>query len=61
MVAAVGLLAILDSVIISPTPTTTRVVLAVAVTAVFAAAIVQIWRSNVRIERRREGKAGKDR
>ncbi len=51
MVAAVVFLAILDVVILSATPNTTRIVFALVVTIVVGYAILRIWRSNIKLEK----------
>jgi hypothetical protein len=51
MVAAAVFLALLDAVIISATPDSTRIAFALVVTVVVGFVIMKIWRSNTRIER----------
>jgi hypothetical protein len=51
MVTAAAFLVLLDAVIISATPNSTRVALALVVTVVVALAILRIWRANTKIER----------
>ncbi len=51
MVAAAAFLAILDAVILSATPSTTRIAFALVVTIVVGYAIFMIWRSNMKLER----------
>jgi hypothetical protein len=55
MAGAAVLLAILDAVIISGTPNTTRIVFALVVTVVVGYAILMIWRSNTRLEKTAAG------
>jgi hypothetical protein len=51
MVAAFAFLAILDAVIVSTTPSTTRIAFALVVSLVVGYAILSIWRSNSKLER----------
>ena len=51
MITAAAFLALLDAVIISAAPNTTRILFALAVTAVVGVAILRIWRSNTKIEK----------
>jgi hypothetical protein len=51
MLTAAAFLALLDAVIISAAPNTTRIAFALAVTAIVGVAILRIWRSNTRIEK----------
>jgi hypothetical protein len=51
MVAAAAFLAILDAVIISASPSTTRIAFALVVSLVVGYAIFSIWRSNSKLER----------
>jgi hypothetical protein len=51
MVTAAAFLVLLDAVIISATPNSTRIVLALAVTVVVSLLILRIWRANTRIEK----------
>ncbi len=51
MVTAAAFLVLLDAVIISATPDSTRIAFALVVTIVVGVAILRIWRSNTRIER----------
>jgi hypothetical protein len=51
MVAAAAFLAILDAVIISASPSTTRIAFALVVSLVVGYAILSIWRSNSKLER----------
>lgn len=52
MAASAVLLAIIDAVIISATPTTTRIVFALVVTIVVGYVILTIWRSNKKLEKK---------
>jgi hypothetical protein len=51
MVTAAAFLVLLDAVIISAAPNSTRIAFAMVVTIVVGFAILRIWRSNTRIER----------
>jgi len=51
MVAAAVFLVILDAVIVSATPNTTRIAFALIVSLVVGYAILSIWRSNSKLER----------
>ena len=51
MVAAFAFLAILDAVIVSATPSMTRIAFALVVSLVVGYAILSIWRSNSKLER----------
>ena len=51
MVAAAAFMVLLDAVILSATPDTTRLAFALVVTIVVVYAILKIWRSNSAIER----------
>jgi hypothetical protein len=51
MVAAFAFLAILDAVIVSATPSTTRIAFALVVSLVVGYAILNIWRSNSKLEK----------
>jgi TRAP-type C4-dicarboxylate transport system permease small subunit len=51
MVTAAAFLVLLDAVIVSATPNTTRIAFALVVTLVFGYAILMIWRSNSKFER----------
>ena len=57
MVAAAAFLALLDGVIISATPSMTRIAFAAAVTILVGIIIARIWRSNVKIEQAETGVA----
>jgi hypothetical protein len=63
MVAAFAFLAILDAVIVSATPNLTRIAFALVVSLVVGYAIINIWRSNSKLERAlsdlEKGKSGK--
>jgi hypothetical protein len=63
MVAAFAFLAILDAVIVSATPSTTRIAFALVVSLVVGYAILSIWRSNSKLEKApadlEKGKSGK--
>jgi hypothetical protein len=51
MVAAFAFLAILDAVIVSATPNLTRIAFALVVSLVVGYAILNIWRSNSKLEK----------
>jgi hypothetical protein len=51
MLAAAAFLVILDAVIISSTPNTTRIAFALVVTLLVGFLILRIWRSNTAIEK----------
>jgi hypothetical protein len=51
MVTAAAFLVLLDAVIISATPNSTRIAFALAVTVVVGLLILRIWRANTRIEK----------
>jgi hypothetical protein len=51
MVGAAAFLAILDAVIVSATPNTTRIAFALVVSLVVGYVILRIWRSNSKLER----------
>jgi hypothetical protein len=51
MAAAAAFLAILDTVILSAAPNTTRIAFALVVTIVVGYAILRIWLSNIKLEK----------
>jgi hypothetical protein len=51
MVTAAAFLVLLDAIIISATPNSTRIAFALVVTVAVGFAILRIWRSNTRIEK----------
>jgi hypothetical protein len=55
MVTAAAFLVLLDAIIVSGTPDSTRIGLALVVTVAVGFAILRIWRSNTRIERASAG------
>jgi len=55
MLAGAGLLAVLDGTILSASPSTTRALLALAVTLIVGGFILAVWRSNSKLEKAADG------